>query len=47
MKNLLIALILVAALLVAGCANTVNGLGALVKGVGEDLQDAASAQLDD
>jgi len=30
----------------SGCANTINGAGKLISGVGQDWQDAASRQMD-
>jgi len=39
-------LMVIAVLLVAGCANTLNGFGSLVQGMGQDMKDASQVQYD-
>ena len=43
-KFILIGLVFLALILMQGCANTANGFGQLVQGIGQDVQDMAATQ---
>jgi len=40
----IVLFIIVGLLFIGGCANSVNGFGGFVQGVGQDLQDASAVQ---
>jgi predicted small secreted protein len=42
--KVVLAVIVLVALWMGGCANTLHGFGSLTKGVGQDIQDAAQSQ---